>query len=139
MPRLIQVAKGSGPDEVLSAEQMRDYYHGIDYYLCASWNEGTPNPALEAAACGVPVVTTRVGNMRELIRHGENGYFIEPTADSIEQTLMAIKKLEADEYGEMCRAVRADIVENWTWKKNILNYIPPLEQLLATLDERETG
>ena len=51
-------------------EEMLDFYHSLDVYVCASRSEGTPNPCLEAAACGLPVVTTRVGNMPELIRDG---------------------------------------------------------------------
>ncbi len=37
-----------------SPEQMREIYWSLDVYLCASRNEGAPNPCLEAAACGVP-------------------------------------------------------------------------------------
>ncbi len=33
----------------------------LDVYVCASRSEGTPNPCLEAAACGLPVVTTARG------------------------------------------------------------------------------
>ncbi len=57
--------------------EMLDFYHSLDVYVCASRTEGTPNPCLEAAACGLPVITTRVGNMPELIRDGENGFFVE--------------------------------------------------------------
>jgi len=60
-----------------SREEMRTFYRSLDAYVCASLGEGTPNPCLEAAACGVPLLTTRVGNMPELIRDGLNGYFIE--------------------------------------------------------------
>jgi len=58
-------------------EEMREFYRSLDAYLCASRREGTPNPCLEAAACGVPLLTTRVGNMPELIRNGVNGLFID--------------------------------------------------------------
>jgi glycosyltransferase involved in cell wall biosynthesis len=51
-------------------EEMREFYQSLHVYVCASRSEGTPNPCLEAAACGVPVVTTPVGNMPELpVRH----------------------------------------------------------------------
>ncbi|MEO8601389.1 MAG: glycosyltransferase [bacterium] len=40
--------------------------------------EGTPNPALEAAACGCTVVSTPVGTLPELIRDAANGYLVEP-------------------------------------------------------------
>jgi len=42
-------------------EEMVHYYNSIDIYVCASDIEGTPNPVLEAMACGIPVITTDVG------------------------------------------------------------------------------
>lgn len=47
--------------ERIPHEAMADYYAGIDVLVCASAIEGTPNPVLEAMACGVPVVSTDVG------------------------------------------------------------------------------
>lgn len=40
---------------------MPEYYAQLDLYVCVSKMEGTPNPVLEAAACGVPVLSTNVG------------------------------------------------------------------------------
>lgn len=42
-------------------DQMPDYYRKIDVLVCTSKIEGTPNPVLEAMACGVPVISTDVG------------------------------------------------------------------------------
>lgn len=44
---------------------MPDYYSKIDVLVCSSMIEGTPNPILEAMACGVPVVSTDVGIVPE--------------------------------------------------------------------------
>lgn len=41
--------------------KMVDYYAKIDLYICTSKIEGTPNPVLEAMACGVPLISTDVG------------------------------------------------------------------------------
>ncbi len=47
-------------------ELMPSYYNRIDVYVCASLNEGTPNPVLEAMACGLPILSTDVGIVREV-------------------------------------------------------------------------
>lgn len=48
-------------EQFIPHEQMPDYYGKIDVYVCVSKIEGTPNPVLEAMACGVPVISTDVG------------------------------------------------------------------------------
>lgn len=51
--------------EMIPHALMSDYYGKIDLLLCASKIEGTPNPVLEAMACGVPIITTDVGIVPE--------------------------------------------------------------------------
>ena len=43
--------------------------------LFPSYSEGMPNAVLEAMACGVPVVTTKVGSLPDLIENGHDGFF----------------------------------------------------------------
>lgn len=52
-------------------------YHALDAYVVPSRQEGGPKGVLEAMASGVPVVTTRVGQAAEIVRHGENGYLVD--------------------------------------------------------------
>jgi glycosyltransferase involved in cell wall biosynthesis len=52
-------------------------YEAIDLCLVASRDEGGPRAVLEAMATGVPLVTTRVGQATDLVRHGENGWMVE--------------------------------------------------------------
>jgi glycosyltransferase involved in cell wall biosynthesis len=53
-------------------------YHALDAYLVSSRQEGGPKAVLESMASGVPLVTTRVGQAMDLVRHGENAYMVEP-------------------------------------------------------------
>ena len=40
--------------------------------------DGIPNVLVEAMACGLPVVSTSVGGIPELVTHGENGFLTAP-------------------------------------------------------------
>lgn len=65
------------------AAAMARWYDSAAVLLVTSASEGTPNTALEAAACGCTIVTPRVGNMPELIRDGENGFLVERDLESL--------------------------------------------------------
>lgn len=52
-------------ERMIPHDQMNEYYSKIDLYICTSKIEGTPNPILEAMACGIPIITTDVGIVPE--------------------------------------------------------------------------
>lgn len=52
-------------------------YRALDLYLVTSRQEGGPKAVLESMACGVPLVTTRVGQAADMVCHGENGWMAE--------------------------------------------------------------
>lgn len=47
--------------DALGVNAMREWYQGLDIFLCTSSADGTPNPPFEAAACGCMVISTDVG------------------------------------------------------------------------------
>ncbi len=52
-------------------------YHAIDLYLITSREEGGPRAILESMATGVPLVTTRVGQAVDLVKHKINGWMVD--------------------------------------------------------------
>ncbi|GHE80111.1 hypothetical protein GCM10019059_43090 [Camelimonas fluminis] len=73
---------------IIAHAQMPDFYAGIDVYVCASKIEGTPNPVLEAMACGVPIISTDVGLVPEVFGSLQNEFILtERTASAIEAQL----------------------------------------------------
>ena len=73
--------------------------------LSPSYNEGLPVSILEAAAHGMPIVTTDVGDISSVVRDGENGVLIKPgqiaeLADGI------LKVSEEETFGNMSRRSR---------------------------------
>jgi glycosyltransferase involved in cell wall biosynthesis len=63
------------------SQTMRDLYSVADAFVLASDWEGTPNVVLEAMASGVPVVSTDVGGVADLIEHGVSGFLVDPNAE----------------------------------------------------------
>jgi glycosyltransferase involved in cell wall biosynthesis len=52
-------------------------FQALDLYIVASRQEGGPKAILESMASGVPLVTTRVGQAMDLVKHGENAFMAE--------------------------------------------------------------
>lgn len=117
--RLKTVETKKKQKNVHSKEYVRDFYRQLDFYIVCSSFEGTPNPALEAASCGVPLVTTRVGNMPEIIVPGVNGYFLhELSARYIVAKIQHIENtIKNTEYEDMSTNIRKTILGNWGWNK----------------------
>lgn len=70
---------------------MRQRYAALDVYLCTSLLEGGPLPVLEALACGVPVVSTDVGHVPDLIiDNGSNGRVVAKEAREIASALTLV-------------------------------------------------
>lgn len=54
-----------------------DFYKKADIFILTSYYEGFPRVFMEAAAIGVPVVTTKVSGAEELVGNGRGGYVID--------------------------------------------------------------
>jgi colanic acid/amylovoran biosynthesis glycosyltransferase len=63
---------------------------GADIYLSSSLSEGISNAVLEAMAIGLPVISTNVGGMPEVVEDGITGLLVGPYAP--EQIADAIKR-----------------------------------------------
>ena len=56
------------------------------------WIEAFGNVAIEALACGVPIIAYRRGGPSEIVKDGQTGWLVEP--DSIEGLVTAINKID---------------------------------------------
>jgi glycosyltransferase involved in cell wall biosynthesis len=51
-------------------------YPAFDLYVLASYREGFPRSAMEAAAMGLPLVLTDIRGCRQVVDHGRNGLLV---------------------------------------------------------------
>ncbi|MDO8633703.1 MAG: glycosyltransferase family 4 protein [archaeon] len=61
-------------------------YSLADVFVNTGFNESYAIPVLEAMSSGLPVITTKVGVGKEIIKENENGFFIENKKDLLEKT-----------------------------------------------------
>ena len=57
-------------------DNMQDVFRSAHIACLPSYREGLPKVLLEAAACGLPIVTTDAPGCREIVRSGDNGLLI---------------------------------------------------------------
>ena len=92
----VLVMIGDGPDRVIAEQEARDlgvsdgvFFLGkldsvapllanADLFLLPTNSESFGLSALEALACGVPVIGANAGGLPEVVRHGETGFLCEP-------------------------------------------------------------
>lgn len=98
--------RGYEPDKIFTASNIK--YRGgfndinklpiedYDAFVYTSLIDGMPNIVLEIAACGLPIVTSNAGGVKDFIDDGETGLVVEDPLD-VEGYVKAIKRLLNDD------------------------------------------
>ena len=106
-----QVARLGLQERVLMPGDQADvapWLQALDVFALPSYaNEGVPQALMQAMAVGVPVVSTPVGSIDELVRHGETGLMVPPQDPNALRA--AIERLldEPALRGQLTQAARA--------------------------------
>jgi UDP-glucose:(heptosyl)LPS alpha-1,3-glucosyltransferase len=87
-----------------SVSDVRPYYAAADSFVLATLYDPLPNAALEAMACGLPIVTTPRCGAAELLEEGESG-FVRDALD-VEGIAEAIARLDPPTARRMGAAAR---------------------------------
>lgn len=88
------------------------------------WYEGFPLTIVEAFACGLPVIASRIGGIPEIVEDGRTGWLVEP--GNPDAWARAIKEAwdDPEECARRGREARAEYLAKYTPEKNY-------EQLMA--------
>jgi L-malate glycosyltransferase len=114
--------------------QVQDLLNCADVMLLPSELESFGLAALEAMACGVPAVCSRVGGVPEVIRDGVEGYLVEPgDVDTMAERVLRILT-EPGRREEMGRAARHRASDKFCSTK----IIPLYEDLYRRVVEEKT-
>jgi glycosyltransferase involved in cell wall biosynthesis len=106
----------------LQSDVPAQLHRGSIAVLPSRW-EGMPNAVLEAMACGLPCVSTRVSGSEDIVQHGVNGLLVEPEDyQGMAQALLTLLRdqLLTQEYG---RAARETIEKRYAHEQVMNKYV----------------
>jgi glycosyltransferase involved in cell wall biosynthesis len=105
------------------------FYQAADIFVLPSLYEGFSLVALEAAACGLPVVATRVGFIEELVGDEEAGLIVPRTPAAVGT---ALARLAGDPALRARQgAVARRRAQSYTWSRSAHGVLDLYDQLLG--------
>lgn len=98
-----------------------------DVLCLLSSHEGFPSIVLESLACGLPIISTRVGDVPEVVHEGESGSIL----DTLEPREVARKIAEVGSLREEMAPDCRRIAEGYTWKRVAESTADVYEEVLS--------
>ncbi|WED26878.1 glycosyltransferase family 4 protein [Vibrio sp. DW001] len=101
--------------------KVAEYFQEIDLYMVTSREEGGPKSILESMACGVPLISTKVGMAPDMIINGENGFLIDlDNTDEIYEKACCL--IDNKEIQDKFISNGIDTIKNYDWGKIAAQY-----------------
>jgi glycosyltransferase involved in cell wall biosynthesis len=97
-------------------DQIADWFRAADVFALPSYREGVPNVLMEAMSCGLPIVTTNVGGIPEVLPEFA-GVMVEPkSVEALRQALeeALVKTFDHDRIVEHA--------SHFTWEQAVAEY-----------------
>jgi UDP-glucose:(heptosyl)LPS alpha-1,3-glucosyltransferase len=99
------------------ASDPRPYYAAADAFVLPTKFDPFSNATAEALACGLPVITTAVNGVSELVTQGREG-FVESDANDIGALGRALERMLDADRARMGEAARA-LAETLSWERHV--------------------
>ena len=121
MNRLQQLCDEQGLDDLVTflghrgQDTLPYFYSAADVVVMPSHYESFGMVALEAMACGTPVIATQVGGLAFLVRDGVTGFHI-PVDDPVALSERLITILDDDELREKMSQQAVEIAQKYAWE-----------------------
>ena len=105
----------------------------FDVFSLSSYSETFPMSVLEAMACGVPVVATKVGGLPEMVTDGREGLLVPPRdPEALADAWFRVASDPAAR-GEMGRAALEKVARDFTAERMVREYAELFDRLMLEL------
>jgi glycosyltransferase involved in cell wall biosynthesis len=103
-------------------------YNSGRIFVNPSFNEGGPRVMLEAMACGLPIITTKVGVALDVIEDGNNGIFVSWKPEEIAEKILYL--LDNTKLQEKFSGAGLETVKQFEKSVAIKNFAEKLQSLI---------
>jgi UDP-glucose:(heptosyl)LPS alpha-1,3-glucosyltransferase len=109
------------------SSQVEDYFQAGDVFVFPTLYEAFALVSLEAAAAGLPLVTTRVNGTEDFVVEGRNGHFVTRDSGSLAQALAPLVAAP-DHRAALGAQARRDVAD-YTWESAARRTLEVYEQV----------
>jgi len=103
-------------------DQLHEKYQQADVFILSSLAEGMPLVVLEAMACGLPILATKVQGVDELVWVGVNGFLFKP-ADHQTLSQQITELISNDGIRQQMGKESLKIVQRYSWSNITEEYV----------------
>ncbi len=104
-----------------TSEELKSLYQSADIFVYPSLYENFGQPLMEAAAHGLPLISTPVGVARDIIIEGETGFLVKAKPEEIKDRIVSLK--EANVRLQMGHRIREEVKNRFDWGKIMGQYV----------------
>ena len=120
----------------VAQEDLGPYYRSADLFVLSSDFDNSPNVVLEAMACGVPVVATRVGGVGEYVSTERGGELVAPRdADALSRAIEHWLS-DADRRRTAGAFNRQRVIQEFSWRASAERLLDVYRGVIADRESR---
>lgn len=106
-------------------------YPTFDLFVLPSLWEGMPNVALEAMACGVPVIATNTGGTPEVVQTGKSGLLVQPGNVTALYEAMALLLADTEQRRRLAQAGRSFVEQTFSINQTVASTVTLYDQAIG--------
>jgi glycosyltransferase involved in cell wall biosynthesis len=110
-------------------EELSEYYRLADIFVLPTLYEGLPLVLLEAAAYGLPIITTDITDNSQIVKNGKNGYLV-PTRNAPAIADAVVRIYENKLVSKMSRESK-ELAQHYDWSNAARKALNKYEEILA--------
>jgi len=100
----------------IEQQQLKRYYSAADALVVPSLYESFGLVTVEALACGTPVIVSKIGKMKTIVKEGKNGIFFLPNNPASFSQGLVHFFLQKKQFWSR-ETIREDIIRRFSWEK----------------------